>query len=67
MGRRAAIVRYPWDRWFKRRRFRLQYGRDYRCLPHSMGVQVRSAAYKRGVHVKVEINALGTITVTRKD
>ena len=68
MGRRATMTTgHPWDRWLKRRRLQLQYGRDYHCLPHSMGVQVRNAAYKRGIHVSVEINALGTITVTRRD
>ncbi len=46
----------PWDKWLKRKRFRLVRGRHYNCMPHSMGVQVRTAAANRGLRVSVLIN-----------
>ena len=60
------MIRYPWDRWLGKKRIVLRRGRDYRCQPHSMGVQVRNAAAARGVHVSVKILE-GEITVRRID
>ncbi len=58
-------VRYPWDKWFKQPKLRLFRGRDYLCMPHSMGQQVRNAASIRGLRVSVYIRGEG-ITVTRR-
>ena len=52
---KLKLPRYPWDRWFRRKAFTLRRGQGYRCQPHSMSVQVRSAAQKRGLRVSVLI------------
>lgn len=49
-------VRYPWDQWFKRRKFRLVRHRQFNCQCHSMGVQVRNAAAKRGIRISINID-----------
>lgn len=56
---------YPWDRWFARRKTVLQRS-DYRCEPHSMGVQIRAAAMKRKLRVRVLIEG-GMITIIRRE
>ncbi len=48
--------RHPWDRWFKKDQFTLVQGRDFNCMVHSMGVQVRGAAAARGLYVRVLIS-----------
>ena len=63
MKKKRKLLRYPWDKWFKRNKTVLVRGEDYECQPHSMGVQVRDAAAKRGLRVSVEIDE-GTITAT---
>ena len=60
-------VKYPWNKWFQRKRFRLIRGRDYHCMPHSMSVQIRNAAIQRGVRVRVQIMMDGTILVEKKN
>jgi hypothetical protein len=57
------MVRYPWDRWLQKKQVTLHKGRDFRCMPHSMGVQVRTAAARRGKHVSVFIQ--GTTLVVK--
>lgn len=47
--------RYPWQRLFARRSFRLVRGRDYDCLTHAMAQMVRNAAAPRRHNVKVNI------------
>ena len=59
----ANDVRHPWNRWFRRRRFQLVRGEDYRCQPHAMSVQVRNAAAKRNLRVSVQIEE-GVLTIT---
>ena len=54
--------RYPWDKWFARRRTVLRFGEDFRCQFHSMGIQIRAAAIKRGLHVSVFTDP-GQITI----
>ena len=51
----AKQKRHPWDRWFKKDQFTLAQGRDFDCMVHSMGVQVRSAAAARDLEVRVLI------------
>ena len=63
----AYSVRYDWNRWFKRKSFTLRKGKHYQCMPHSMAVQVRNAAARRGLVVRVFIDEEGTLTVIRKD
>lgn len=60
--RKKKMLRHPWDKWFRKSRFVLHRGTDYSCQPHSMGVQVRSAAQKRELVVCVSIDE-GTIAV----
>jgi len=60
------LIRYPWDKWFHKKSFKLVRGEDYFCQPHSMAVQVRGAASKRGLSVHVSINEK-VITVVRRD
>ena len=55
---------YPWNVWFKRRVFRLVKGDHFNCAPHSMSVQVRGAARKRGIRVSVFIEG-SVLIVTR--
>ncbi len=49
-------IRYPWDKWFAKRKFTITRGKEFTCMPHSMSVQVRTAAAKRGISVSVEID-----------
>jgi hypothetical protein len=56
------LKEHPWDRWFIKPRITLKRGRDFDCQPHSMGVQIRQAAKKRGLHFSVRIDE-GNITV----
>lgn len=55
--------RYPWERWFSKRKFTLVKGRHYECQPHSMAQQVRSAASKYGCRVSIKLEG-ETITAT---
>ncbi len=64
MAKRYA--RHPWDKWFKKRKFRLVRGPDFQGMPHAMSVQVRSAALDRDIQVSVTIEG-DTLTVTRRD
>lgn len=41
---RARGKNYPWQQWFKRRRFVLRRGEDYFCPQGSMAQQIRNAA-----------------------
>jgi hypothetical protein len=54
-------LRYPWDTWLSKKRIRLKRGRHYQCMTHSMGVQVRNAAIRRGIHVSVFIEEDGLV------
>jgi hypothetical protein len=62
-------VKHPWDRWFKRRKFKLYRYKDFLCQPPIMAQQVRNAASSREVGVSVDVEG-GTVLVTvwgRKD
>ena len=57
--------RYPWELWFhaaRRRPMVLIRGVHYLCQPHSMNVQVRTAALRRGLKATVHIDE-GRLTV----
>jgi hypothetical protein len=61
------LVRYPWDRWFRQRKFRLTRGREYRGMTHAMSVQVRSAAIKRGLRASVRVEEDSLVITLRGD
>jgi hypothetical protein len=61
--KRAKHAGYDWDTWFKRKSFTLREGVDFRCLAHSMIVQIRNAAASRGRSVSIKA-AKGTLAVT---
>lgn len=63
MKKKKKLPRYPWDKWFKKNKLVLLRGKHYECQPHSMGVQVRDAATKRGLQISVEVDE-GIITAT---
>ena len=52
-GTLAGVPIYDWDGLFRRRRFTLARGVDYRCTPFGMKQQVRNAAAARGLYVSV--------------
>ena len=54
--------RHPWDKWFKRKRFKLIAGKHYDCMTHSMAQQVRNAAFDRGIEVSITIKPEHPIT-----
>lgn len=55
MRSRQPLPRYPWDKWFRRKKFVLRRGRDFMCMTHGMAVQVRTAAKNRNLQVSVMI------------
>jgi len=55
--------KYPWDKWFSRNRFTLEKGKHFDCHLHSMIVQVRRAAVKRRIKVKVEVRDESKLSV----
>ena len=52
---------HPWNKWFSqgaralKGTFTLKQGKDFRCEPHSMAQQVRTAASKRGLKVSLSL------------
>ena len=48
--------KYNWDKWFSKNRFVLKRGTHFECMPHSMSVQVRRVAERRGLRVSVFID-----------
>jgi hypothetical protein len=51
-------LRYPWDQWFQKatkKPVKLVRGEHFPCQVHSMAVQVRTAASRRGLSVCVTI------------
>ena len=63
MKKSNGVTQHPWDRWFRKRRFRLLRGRDYTCMTHCMSVQVRAAAIKRGLRASVMVNDMLSLSV----
>lgn len=53
--KQSKIVRHPWERWFRKKKFTLVQGRDYDGMTHAMAVQVRIAAKRRCMSVSVTI------------
>lgn len=65
--KKATVIRYPWDRWFVRGEFTARRGKDFKCKPHSMAIQIRTEAAKRGLKVSVYIEDKSVKAKVRKD
>lgn len=57
------LNRHPWDKWFRKNKFKLKKGVHFTCMPHSMSVQVRNAAHLRGIKVRVLFDDAETLVV----
>lgn len=55
-------VPYKWDKWFSKRQFTLQQGKDFQCQVHGMASQIRSKACKRGILVSLRIDGDTIVT-----
>jgi hypothetical protein len=53
--KQSKVVRHPWERWFRKKKFTLVQGKDYQGMTHAMGVQVRNAACRLGLSVTISI------------
>ena len=60
-GKKVKSHRHPWDRWFKKNKFTLEYGVDFESQLASMSQQIYAAASKRGLSVRIEMK--GTVMV----
>ena len=62
---------YPWEKWFKKKKFVLTKGFQYQCKTHGMAQQIRIQAGKRGLRVHIQIgetaSGLEKIEVTRRE
>lgn len=59
--------KYPWDRWFGKRWFRVSRGKDYEGRTDTFIQQVRNAARSRNLNVRISVLRSPTaeeITVT---
>ena len=55
---------HSFDKWFKHKQCKLVKGKHYTCMPHSMSVQLRNAAKKRGLKISVHIQ--GEILIVKR-
>jgi len=51
-----AQVKYPWNKWFRRKRITLNKGIDYDCMSHGMAQQFRKEAAKRDCSISIVVN-----------
>ena len=58
--------KYPWERWFSKDKFKIYWGKDFDCMPHSMTVQIRTMAteYGKSVSIQTEIEDNGETSLT---
>jgi hypothetical protein len=61
--RHAAV--YPWEEWFAGRQFVLRHGQDFHCSLSGMTTNIRQAARRHGVRVRVD-QGWDHLTVTVK-
>lgn len=47
--------KYPWNKWFARKRYRLVFGKHFSCLPHAMAQQIRTEAGRRSTKVHIHV------------
>jgi hypothetical protein len=65
--RHRTVTRYPWNRWFARRRpFSLSKGKHFRCEPYVMAQQIRNEAQRRNASVSIQIKGK-ELRVTNKE
>ena len=55
---------HPFDKWFRCKQCKLVKSKHYTCMPHSMSVQLRNAAKKRGLKISVHIQ--GEILIMKR-
>ena len=48
-------IRYPWDKWFSRKKFRLVRPTHFSCKVHCMAQLIRTKAASRGLRVSIRI------------
>jgi hypothetical protein len=58
-------ARYPWEKWFGKGTFTLLKGRDFRCTLSGMTINVRVAARRHGLRVRID-QGDNRLTVTVK-
>lgn len=56
---------YDWDRWFKKKSFRLVQGHDFDCEVHGMASQIRNKASRRGLRVSLLVHGKTVVTTMR--
>lgn len=52
-GKRHAAT-YPWERWFRKKQFTLMHGQHFQCTLSGMTINIRQAARRHGVRVRIE-------------
>jgi hypothetical protein len=62
-GKKFKQFEYPWNKWFKRKKFKLVRGEHFDCQMHSMAQQIRSKASAQNIPVQLGIDEK-VITVT---
>ena len=64
-GSKGSVPRYHWEEWFNSGRFTLRRGEYFICSAPTMVQNIRTAASKRGLSIRVWTAADGsTIRVT---
>lgn len=51
-----SVIRYPWDRWFRRREFILSRGVEYDIPSYVMAQQIRNRATQCGYTATIRIS-----------
>lgn len=57
---------YPWEQWFAKGRFKLVHGKHFHCTLSGMTINVRQAAKRLGLRVRIE-QGWSELTVIVKD
>ena len=55
VAKKTKAVRYPWDKWFSQKSFRVVRGKHYHCQTHSMAQQIRNFAGENNIGVSIRI------------
>ena len=53
--RKKKQIHHPFDKWFKRKNFKLVRGKHFKCMTHCMNVQLRNAAAKRNIRLSIDV------------
>ncbi len=54
--RKKKQYRHPFDKWFKRKNFKLVRGKHFNCMIHCMNVQLRNAAARRNIRLSINVD-----------